>query len=106
MTQATHLNRLVEVIEVLSLRCSPDQMALGSGRLVSALVFVAASAKRPGASSTEPHDGRNSSLGRFGQTFAGTTYGARYSRVSMESASESFTNDSVDGLMCTFRLSR
>ena len=40
------------------------------------------------------------------QTLAGTTNGARYSRVSMASASESFTNDSVEGLMCSLRPSR
>jgi hypothetical protein len=34
-----------------------------------------------------------------GQTLLGTTNGARYSRVSIASASESLTNDSVDGLI-------
>ena len=39
------------------------------------------------------------------QTFAGTTNGS-YSRVSIASASESFTNDSVEGLMWSLRPSR
>ena len=40
------------------------------------------------------------------QTLVGTTNGARYSRVSMASASESLTNDSVEGLTCSLRPSR
>ena len=36
----------------------------------------------------------------------GTTNPVRYSRVSIVSASESLTNDSVDGLMCSLRPSR
>lgn len=39
-------------------------------------------------------------------TLAGTTNGCRYSRVSMASASWSFTNDSADGLMWSLRPSR
>ncbi len=39
-------------------------------------------------------------------TVVGTTNGARYSRVSIASASESLTNDSVEGLMWSFRPSR
>ena len=51
---------------------------------------------------------RTDSNGTLNQphTFAGTTNGARYSRVSIASASESFTNDSVDGLICSLRPSR
>ena len=40
------------------------------------------------------------------QTLVGTTNPGRYSRVSMASASESLTNDSVEGLTCSLRPSR